>query len=155
MLLNYAELVLVLTPSRYNSPSLVSFQQVLYKLPRQRSREMRQWLVANFKLLLDPPVDDGYKNDERLNLLMVKSLVGQAHTLWRSVKDRQDLGVVGAKSPKDRQITHAQVLAAIRDDLADFPGFSLSKDELLQPAPTSYCWPAPPESCNYVLQMRT
>lgn len=154
MLLNYAELVLVLTPCRYNSPPLVNFQQLVYQLPRQRSREIRQWLVKNFQLQIDPPIDDGYEDNERLQALMVKSLVGQAHTLWQSVKHRQDLGVVGAKSSRggqDRQISHVQVLSAIREDLAEFPGFDFDNDVILQTAPTSYSWPAPPESSRYIL----
>ena len=100
MLLNYAELVLVVTPARYSSPSSVNFQQTVYQLPRQRSREMRCWLLENFRLMLDPPVEDGYNDDERLDALLLKSLLGQAHTLWASVKCRQELGVVGAKSSK-------------------------------------------------------
>ena len=48
MLLNYAELVLVMTPARYSSPSSVNFQQTVYQLPHQRSREMHCWLLENF-----------------------------------------------------------------------------------------------------------
>lgn len=158
MLLNYTELVLVLTPCRYHSPPLVNFQQVVYQLPRQCSREIRQWLVENFQLRLHPPIGDGYEDNERLNALMLKSLVGQAHTLWQSVKHRQDLGVVGAnfsKGGQDREITHAQVLSAIREDLAEFPGFYMGDDVMLQSAPTSYSWPAPPKSSCYILHRTT
>ena len=157
MLLNYAELVLVVTPARYSSPSSVNFQQTVYQLPHQRSCKMHCWLLENFRLLLDPPVEDGYNDDERLDALLLKSLLGQAHTLWASVKRRQELGVVGAKSSKGRretQITHSQVLSAISKDLSDFPGFSMWKDELLNPAPTLYSWPAPPDSSHYVLRRK-
>lgn len=157
MLLNYAELVLVVTPWRYDSPSLVSFEQVMYQLPRKRSRELRSWLVKNFKLTLDPPHSDGYTDEDRLEGLMLQSLSGQAHTLWHSIKDRRNLGVVGAKSSKggqEKEITAAQVLAAIREDLSDFPGFSMGNDVLMKPAPTSYCWPAAPISSCYVLEMK-
>ena len=107
--------------------------------------------------MLDLPVEDGYNDDKRLDALLLKSLPGQAHTLWASVKCRQELGVVGAKSSKGRretQITHSQVLSAISKDLLDFPGFSVWKDELLNPAPTLYSWPAPPDSSHYVLRRK-
>lgn len=155
MLLNYAELVLVVTPARYSSPCLVSFSQTVYQLPRQRSREMRCWLLENFQLMLDPPVQDGYNDEERLDALLLKSLRGQAHTLWASVKRRQELGVVGAKFSegyRDKQITSSQVLSAISQDLVDFPGFSMWTDKLL--APTSYTWPAPPDSSRYVIRRK-
>lgn len=157
MLLNYGELVLVVTPWRYDSPCLVSFEQALYQLPRQRSRELRSWMVKHFKLMLDPPRFDGYTNDDRLETLMLKSLTGQAHTLWSSIKNRNNLGVVGPKSSRggqDKEITAAQVLSAIREDLSGFPGFSLDDDELKKPAPLSYSWPAPPKSSRYVLQIK-
>jgi len=154
MLLNYAELVLVLTPSRYSSPCPVSFEQTLYGLPRQRSRELRGWLLQNFELVLDPPVQDGYNDKERLEQLLLKSLVGQAHTLWDSVKRREELGVYGVtitKGEKEREITAHQVLSAIEEDLSDFPGFTMWEDE---PAPTSYSWPASPGSSCYVLKSK-
>lgn len=157
MLLNYAELVLVVTPWRYDSPSLVSFEQVMYDLPRKRSRELRSWLVKHFKLMLDPPRFDGYTDDNRLEGLMLKSLSGQAHTLWHSIKNRHKLGVMGAKSSRggqEREINAAQVLAAIRKDLSDFPGFAMDNEELMRPPPTSYCWPAPPMSSCYIMQMK-
>lgn len=113
MLLNYAELVLVVTPSRYNTPCSVSFQQSVYGLPRRRSRQMRRWLVEHFVLVLDPDFDDGYQDDERLERLLLKSVLGQAHTLWAALDRQQDLGVIGATWSKNgsrkREISSAQV----------------------------------------------
>lgn len=91
------QLVLVATPWHYDTPSLVSFEQVMYKLPCQWSQELHSWLVSKFKLTLDPPCFDGYTDDDRLEALMLKCLSGQAHTLWHSIKNRDTLGVVGAK----------------------------------------------------------
>lgn len=157
MLLNYAELVLVLTPWRYDTPSSVSFEQTMYRLPRQRSREIRSWLVRNFKLTIDPPRFDGHSDEDRLEALMLQSLSGQAHTLWHSLQRRDTLGVVGPnaiKANEESEITAAQVLAAIREDLSDFPGFSMGDDVLAMPAPTSYCWPGAPMSSRYALRMQ-
>lgn len=157
MLLNYTELVLVVTPARYNTPSPVSFQQMEYQLPRQRGREMRRWLQRHFLLVLDPPVDDGNKDNDRLEALMLKSLLGQAHTLCESLKRRIELGVIGAKASKgglEKEVTPSRVLRAIGQDLSDFPGFDMWDDELLLPAPNTYAWPAPPNSSSYVLKRR-
>ena len=154
MLLNYAELVLVLTPSRYGSPCPVSFEQTIYRLPRQRSREMRCWLVKNFELVLDPPVHDGYIDQERLEELLLRSLIRQAHTLWDSIKCREELEVYGVKisnGVKEKEVIANQVLSAIKEDLSDFPGFTMWEDE---PAPMLYSWPAPPGSSHYVLKCK-
>lgn len=156
MLMNYTELVLVLTPGRYADQSLFNFEQVVYKLPRQRSRQMRSWLVKHFKLVLDPPAVDGYTDDQRLNALLLQSLTGQAHTLWESVKRRPTLGVLGevvSKGGQDREITPGQVLKAIREDLSGFPGFCLDADVIVKPAPESYCFPVAPKSSRYVIEM--
>lgn len=156
MLLNYAELVLVVTPSRYSTPSTASFQQNVYGLPRKRGREMRRWLQRNFLLVLDPPTDDGHGDNGRLGALLAKSLLGQAHTLWETAKRRDDLGVIGAIADgRDKEITPSQVLSAIEEDLSEFPGFSMWKEELLKPAPSSYSWPAPPGSSRYILKRRS
>lgn len=157
MLCNYGELVLVLTPWRYNTPSTVNFQQDFYRLPRQRSREIRRWLNRNFYLTLDPPVPDGFTDQTRLNGLLLQFLSGQAHTLCHSVKQRETLGVLGANASQDgqeKEITHAQVLSAICEDLSSFPGFSLTSKEFLNPAPTSYMFPPPPSSTQYVVRMK-
>lgn len=158
MLLNYAELVLVVTPWRYDSPCLVSFQQPIYQLPRQCSRELRAWLTKNFKLTLEPPGGaDGYTDEDRLPALMTKFLHGQACTLWRSIRNRDKLGVVGAISSrhgKENEITPGQVLAAIQSDLSDFPGFSLQPRDLVKP-PSTYCWPAAPGASRFALKLKT
>lgn len=158
MLMNYAELVLVVTPSRYSSPCPVSFKEPLYQLPRQRSREMRRWLKAHFFLVLEPPVDDGYEDETRLEGLMLESLLGQAHTLWDSIKRRHQLGVIGAKASKggeDKNITPSQVARAITQDLSSFPGFNTWEDVLADPVPTSYSWPAPPHPSRYIVKRKT
>lgn len=158
MLMNYAELVLVVTPSRYSSPCPVSFQDPVYELPRQRSREMRRWAQAHFALVLDPPIDDGYEDETRLEELMLRSLLGQAHTLWDLIKKRHKLGVIGAKASKggeDKNITPSQVARAIGQDLTEFPGFTTWADEVANPVPTSYSWPAPPESSRYVMKRKS
>lgn len=156
MLLNYAELVLVVTPYLYNSPCLLSFQIPMYRLPRQRSRELRSWLVKNFKLTLEPPGSDGFTDDNRLEALMTKSLCRQASTLWNSIRNRHELGVHGAhcsRNAKDKEISAAQVLAAIQSDLSGFPGFSLEYQSIVEPPPT-YCWPAAPEGSSYALKIK-
>lgn len=155
--MNYAELVLVLTPARYSLPEMFSFENVVFKLPRQRSREIRSWLIKNFQLTLDPPCSDGYTDGNRLECLLLKSLSGQAHTLWHSVKSRQALGVVGEivfQGGQEREITSGQVLSAIRTDLEGFPGFSMSPQDLLKPAPASYSFPAAPKSSRYALRRK-
>lgn len=156
MLLNYSELVLVLTPARYVNPSLFNFENVIYQLPRKRSCEMRSWLAKNFQLRLDPPVCDGFTDDTRLTAVLLQSLTGQAHMLWESVKRRAVLGVLGefvSKGGQDRQIAPAQVLSAIREDLSGFPGFSMGADVVVKQAPPSYCFPLPPKKSRYVLEM--
>lgn len=113
--------------------------------------------MNNFKLTLDPPRFDGHTDDSRLKSLMLQCLSGQAHTLWNSIKTRDTLGVVGPNSSigdQDTEISAASVLDAIREDLSDFPGFSMGDDVLALPAPTSYCWPAAPMSSRYVLRMK-
>lgn len=158
MLMNYTELVLVVTPARYsNSPSF-NFENVVYKLPRQRSRELRSWLVKHFQLVLDPPGGDEYTDDDRLQAILLQSLSGQAHTLWNSVKRRPFLEVLGEvvfKDGQDRQIGSAQVLTAIRTDLASFPDFTMGTDVIVQQAPSSYSFPAAPQNSRYVLKMRS
>lgn len=89
-LLNFAELVLVLTPSRYNIPCLVSFTQTVYGLPRKRSREIRRWLQANFILVMDPPGDDGYDDDTRLEEMSLDWFLQHAHLLLDSVRWREE-----------------------------------------------------------------
>jgi hypothetical protein len=159
MLLNYVELALVLTPARYNSPSPVSFQQAMYKLPRSCGRIIRHWLVNNFEMILDPPVSDGYEDETRLEGLMLTSLVGQAHTLWDSVKRRDELGVDGPtclKGGREMEINQSQVLDAIQRDLSSFPHFKRSwPKELRQPVPKSYCWPVAPASSCYKLRLKS
>lgn len=156
MLANYAELVLVLTPWRYDTPCMVSFDQPLYGLPRERSRELRSWLVKNFELTLDPPVFDDFTNDTRMAALMAKSLSSQACTLFHSIRHRRKLGVCGANAThgdKEKEITPGQVLKALNADLSEFPGFSMSYGELLNP-PSSYCWPSAPHSSRYLLKKK-
>lgn len=158
MLMNYGELVLVLTPSRYSSPCPVSFQQSLYQLPRLRSRDMRAWVTKHFELVLDPPFDDGQEDHARLEAMMVKFLLGQAHTLWESVKRRQQIGVVGAMSSKrgeEKEIKASQVLSAIGEDLSDFLGLGVWDEELLNPAPALYSWPLPPKGSQYRLRLKS
>lgn len=158
MLMNYTELVLVLTPARYSNPSSFNFENIVYKLPRQRSRELRSWLVKNFQLVLVPPVQDGFTDHNRLEGLLLQSLTGQAHTLWESVKCRPFLGVLGetiSKGGQDRQITPGQVLSSIREDLSSFPGFCMDPDVVAKPAPKSYCFPAAPKTSRYVLNMNS
>jgi len=155
MLLNYSELVLVLTPARYNSPCSVSFQQPLYALPRQRGRAIRQWLLDHFELRVEPPVTDGYSDSDRLASLMLMSLAGQAHTLWDSVKRRNDLGVLGptySRKGREGQIPADRVLQAIQGDLSSLHGFNaIWEDELQRSPPTLYSWPACPVASHYVL----
>jgi hypothetical protein len=155
MLLNYSELVLVVTPARYNSPCLLSFQQPLYALPRKRGREIRRWLLDYFELHLEPPASDGCDDTTRLESLMLQSLVKQAHTLWESVRHRDELGVLGPtclQKSEEREIGADQVLQAIRSDLSSFSGFRVAwEQEIKQSAPTSYAWPACPSSSRYVL----
>lgn len=156
MLLNYTELVLVLTLARYSNPSLLNFENVIYKLPRKHSRELRLWLAKNFQLCLDPPVRDGYTDDNRLTGLLLQSLSGQAHTLWESVKRRPVLGVLGkfvSKDGQDKQIAPVQVLSAIRADLLGFPGFSMGADVVVKQAPLSYRFPLPLKKSRYVPEM--
>ena|SRR5579875_2349281 len=154
-LLNYAEFSLVVNPKRYSSPSPVSFQQPLYQLPRERGRAIRSWLEANFVLELDPSVE-GEKAD--LRRLMLKSLVGQAHTLLDSVQRSDELGVLGAayeKGSEEKTITGKQVLQAIRQDLFSFPGFRRSwEEQLQQQAPKLYSWPDPPKPSRYILKLK-
>lgn len=153
MLLNYAELVLAVTAHRYNDSSPASFRIGLYGLPRQRSRAIRTWLVENFELKLDPPVDDGHSDRSRLPALMLQSLCGQACTLLKAVQQRRKIGVFGAyrmKGDKEVEIKPSEVFEAIKDDLKNFPGFSMPQS-LLDNPPASYCWPAAPESSRYVL----
>lgn len=157
MLLNYAELALVLTPLRYCAPTSFTFDSVVFKSPRQRSRKIRSWLVENFQLTLDPPVCDGYTDENRLSALLLKSLSGQIHLLWHSVKHRPALGVMGEmviQGDQERQITSVQVLSAINKDLADFPGFSMDPEDFLKPPPLSYCFPAAPKSSRYAVRMK-
>lgn len=154
--MNYTELVLVLTPARYSNLPSFNFGNVVYRLPRQRTRQLRSWLVKNFQLLLDPPGCDGHTDDDRLDAMLLQSLSGQAHTLWDSVKGRPALGVLGeviTKDGQDRQITAAQVLAAIRKDLLGFPGFTMGPDIIAKQAPTSYRFPAAPKNSRYVIKM--
>lgn len=155
MLLNYAELVLVVTPARYDLPCRVSFQQPLYALPRKRARAIRRWLTKHFELHLNPPTPDGYDDSSRLESLMLRSLVGQAHTLWRSVEQQDELCVLGptcTQKGKERQIMAEQVVGAISADLSSFPGFKVAwDDELKRAAPSSYVWPACPPLTCYVL----
>ena len=177
MLLNYSELVLVITPQRYgNSPSH-TFDHSLYRLPRQRGRAIRRWLVNHFQLTLSPPAVDGFSDATRLEGLMLRSLVGQARTLWDSVERRHELGVVGSMYYKERskgeedeegegedenedgehevEISADEVLEAIRCDLSSFPGFMEAWDkELGNPVPVSYRWPIPPKGSHYVMKER-
>lgn len=98
-----------------------------------------------------------YKDDNRLEALMLKSLLGQAHTLCESLKCRMKLGVIGAKASKDsleKEVTASRVRHAIGQDLSDFPGFDMWDDELLMPAPETCAWPAPPSPSRYVLKRR-
>jgi hypothetical protein len=154
--LNYAEFSLVVNPARYSSPSPVSFQQPLYKLPRERARQMRRWLEANLILELDPPVDG---ENTSLRDLMLKSLVGQAHTLLDSVQRSDELGVLGAayqKGTEEKFITGNQVLQAIRHDLFSFPGFrKFWEEELSHPAPELYSWPDPPKPSRYIMKLKS
>ncbi|KAF5361225.1 hypothetical protein D9757_013232 [Collybiopsis confluens] len=158
MLLNYSELVLVLTPARYAPHSLLSFSQNLYGSPKQRGRAIRRWLVKNFELVLDPPFPDGLDNTNRLNRLMLQSLVGQAHTLWDSVARQEELGVMGSTFKQGRmeeEISPDRVLEAICQDLASFPGFATSwQEQLAKPVPNSYCWPAAPAGSRYVMRAK-
>lgn len=113
--------------------------------------------MRHFILVLDPPVDDGHKDDDRLEALMLKSLLGQAQTLWTSLKRKQTLGVITATASKgglDKEVTASRVLCAIGQDLSDFPGFNKWKEQLLLPAPTTYTWPTPPDSSCYVLKRK-
>ena len=116
---------------------------------------MRSWLVANFIVELDPPVDGEITN---LRHLMLKSLAGQAHTLLDSVQRSEELGVVGAayrKGGQEKSITGNQVLQAIRHDLASFPGFRESwEGQLKQAPPKLYSWPDPPSSSRYVIKRK-
>lgn len=124
-LLNFAELVLVLTPSRYNIPCLVSFQQTVYGLPRKRSREIRRWLQANFILVLDPPDDDGYEDDTRLAEMSLDWFLQHAHLLLDSVRRREERGVFGAKcfdGHQQQEISADQVYNALCQDIATFIG---------------------------------
>ncbi|KAF5343519.1 hypothetical protein D9757_014940 [Collybiopsis confluens] len=158
MLLNYSELVLVLTPARYAPHSLLSFSQNLYGSPKQRGRAIRRWLVKNFELVLDPPFPDGLDNTNRLNRPMLQSLVGQAHTLWDSVARQEELGVMGSTFKQGRveeEISPDRVLEAICQDLASFPGFATSwQEQLAKPVPNSYCWPAAPAGSRYAMRAK-
>ena len=155
MLLNYAELVLVLTPARYNLPCPVNFQQPLYGLPRKRARAIRRWLVDHFELRLEPPVADGCDDSNRLGVLMLKSLVGQAHTLWDSVERRDEVGVLGptySHKGTEKEITSQRVLHAIITDLSSFSGFVAAwEDQLNRSVSKTYSWPPCPGSSRYVL----
>jgi hypothetical protein len=164
MLLNYSELALITTPSRYNSPCLLNFEQPLYRLPRQCGREIRGWLLENFQLFLDPPVRDGFDDEGRLKALLRKTLLGQAHKLWDDLKRRDELDafgpvcVIAAKETGDeatQEITANQVLAAILEDLSGTPDFDFSahwSEQTRNSAPPSYAWPTPPAGSKYVLK---
>lgn len=157
MLCNYAELILVLTPSRYCQGSLIGFRQSVFGLPRRRSRQIRFWLIKHFQLVLVPPSLDGLTDENRLQVVLLRFISDQTHTLWASVKRRQEIGVVGAMHVKEGQeveITAAQVLAAIREDLAGFPGFCMGAPELSKPAPPTYRFPAAPPRSRYVLRRK-
>lgn len=135
---------------------MYNFEDVVYRLPRQRGRELRSWLRKNFQLVLEPPVIDGYTDEDRLTGLLLKSLSGQAHTLWASVKQRPVLGVLGEyilKNGEEKQIAPIQVLTAIREDLADFPGFSMGTDVVVKLAPQSYRFPPAPNNSRYVVKL--
>ena len=155
MLLNSSELVLVVTPARYDSPCCVNFQQPLYALPRKRGQENHHWILQHFELHLAPPAADGYDDTTRLESLMLESLVEQTHTLWDSVKRRDEIGVLGptcSQKGKEREIDADRVLQAICSDLFSFSGFKEAwMDAAHQLASTSYAFPACPPSSRYIL----
>ncbi|KIK58435.1 hypothetical protein GYMLUDRAFT_246135 [Collybiopsis luxurians FD-317 M1] len=117
-------------------------------------------------LVLDPPTADGYTNESRLEALMLKSLVGQTHTLWDSINCCNELGVVGPtykelEEDKDGDegknegeenattVTAQQVLHAIQQDLFSYPGFKLLWGQtLLEIPPPTYVWPPAPKGSH-------
>jgi hypothetical protein len=166
MLLNYTEFVLVLTPARY-SPYGPTFAQDLYKVPRNRGREIREWLVNNFRLV-HPPASDEYTNETRLKSLLLEFLARQGHTLYDSLQrseeqaeedeehERELLPPIFINGDKDENISATQVRKAIEHDLYSLPEFqSYWEKELEGPAPTTYCWPAAPRSSKYVVERIT
>lgn len=112
----------------------------------------------HFLLVLEPPVNDGHADEGRLGALLLRSLLGQAHTLLESIKRRRKLGVLGptaVKADQDINITPSRVLSAINQDLSSFPGFGMWKEQLLKSAPLTYSWPVAPSSSRYILKRRS
>ncbi|KIK51249.1 hypothetical protein GYMLUDRAFT_64930 [Collybiopsis luxurians FD-317 M1] len=160
MLLNYAELVSVVTPARYDSLELETFDPKPYLLPHKCARELRRWLCRHFQLTLEPPADDGHRDAERMEAILETSLLCQAHKLWTDVKQHAKLAVVGSTCSRLRkskevveEITAAQVKDAIDSDLSDFPRFSERWPiETMKTPPPSYAFPSPLNGCRYVVK---
>lgn len=159
MLLNYVELVRVVTPRRYEKAYINTPEGVVYQIPRKCGRALRRWLVRNFQLALDPPVDDGYTDKTRLGSLMTRSLMGQCHTLLDSIKRSKQIGVFRATVERDgaeKEITTAQVQSVLLSDLSSFPRFKEAwKAELQRDAPSTYRFPRPPGSSAYIVQFKS
>ena len=164
MLLNYAELVLVVTPSRYDPASSISFRDNLYRKPRECSRALRRWILKHFELTLDGSRNDEYTNSDRLESLMLKSLVQQAHLLWHSVQNRDALGVLGStylvqndgSEWVDQEISAEEVAEAITNDLSSFPGFTSAWKTAIHNSspPASYRWPQAPKDMKYIVRFK-
>jgi hypothetical protein len=155
MLLNYSELVSVLTPARYASTSRTAFAEV--EIPRRRGREVRDWLTLNFELTLDPPGDKEYGDVVDLKGLLLNSLLEQAHKLCDDMKRRNALGVSGSSYWKDgvqEEITSQQVVDAVVADLAFIPSFqTLWTAEIAKEPPSSYSL-TPPNGHRYLLRQK-
>lgn len=151
VLLNYSELVLAVTPSRYSLPGF----DKRFKLPRDRGREIRVWLSKHFVLTLEPPLDDA-DDDARLDVFLLTSLIQQAHQLTDDFRRAQELSVIGPEvDDGEDEITAQSVMEVITEDLSSFPSFkSCWKAQLACIPPSSYRLPAPPSGTSYVVKRK-
>lgn len=155
MLLNYSELAMAVTPTRYFT-STKYFYDGPFLLARSRGRQLRRWLVDTFLLRLEPRVDDGSNDTERLSTFLMQSLMQNATKLLDDCKRRRVLGVHGSLFTNaqgvDKEISPAQIRKAIVADLSDLPDFTRLWSVTLPGV--SYCPPLPPQGSHYIVERR-
>ncbi|KIK53533.1 hypothetical protein GYMLUDRAFT_250345 [Collybiopsis luxurians FD-317 M1] len=157
MLLNFSELVSVVTPSRYNEAD--GFDNTAFKIARQHGRELRKWLNEHFILSLVPPSKNRQQDTDVLGTLLVNSLAQQVHKLLHNIQRWDSLGVSSStyvdEKDVEREITAVQVQRAILNDLSDVPSFKeLWSTENRKEPPSSYCLPLPPAGTRYIVTRR-